>query len=79
MRWIPPIAPQCKINFDEACFSIEGVEGLGAVIRDASGQVHGALTQRMKIPLSATIIKALACHRAMIFVKDEGVLDYVRF
>ena len=67
MRWIPPIAPQCKINFDEACFSTEGAAGLGAVIRDASSQVHGALAQRIKFSLSATLVEALACHRAMVW------------
>lgn len=48
VRWIPPIMPQCNINFDGACFSTEGVAGLDAVIHDASGQVRGALAQRIK-------------------------------
>ena len=69
--------PKCKINFNGACFSIEGAVGLGPVIRDASSQVHGALAQRIKIPLSEAIVEALACHRAMIFVKDAGVLDCI--
>ena len=62
---------------DGACFPTEGVIGLGAVIRDASSQVHGALAQRIKISCSAITMEALACHRAMIFAKDEGVMDCI--
>ena len=52
VRWIPPISPHYKINFDGACFSTKGAAGLGAVIRDASGKVLGALAQRIKKNLS---------------------------
>lgn len=77
VRWIPPISPHYKINFDGACFSTKGAAGLGAVIRDASGKVLGALAQRIKKPISAATVEALACHRVMFFAKDEGVLDYI--
>ena len=77
VRWIPPISPHYKINFDGACFSTKGAAGLGAVIRDASGKVLGALAQRIKKPISVATVEALACHRVMFFAKDEGVLDYI--
>ena len=33
VRWIPLIFPHYKVNFDGACFMIEGTAGLGAIIR----------------------------------------------
>ena len=43
VRWMPPISPLYKINFDGALFNDLGVARLGVVIRDSSGQVVGAL------------------------------------
>lgn len=43
VRWMPPISPLYKINFDGALFNDLGAAGLGVVVRDSSGQVVGAL------------------------------------
>lgn len=50
IRWMPPIAPFYKINFDGALFSEKGDAGLGVVICDSSGQVASALTEQIPIP-----------------------------
>ena len=77
VRWIPPIFPHYKVNFDGACFTTEGTAGMGAIIRDASGKVSRAIAQQIKNPISAATVEALACRRAMILAKDEGVLDCI--
>lgn len=77
MRWIPQILPHYKVNFDGACFTTEGTAGMGAIIRDASGKVSRAIAQQIKNPISAATVEALACCRAMILAKDEGVLDCI--
>ena len=77
VRWIPPISPHCKVNFDAAFFSSEGIAGLGVVIRDCSGKVLHALAQRIVKPTSVVAAEALACQRAMFFAKEHGMLDYI--
>lgn len=77
MRWIRPILHYYKVNFDGACFTTEGIVGLGAIIRDASGKVFHATAQQIENPISAATVEALACRRAMILAKDEGVLDCI--
>lgn len=44
---------------------IVGAAGLGAVIRDSSVKVLGALAQKIILPSSAAAVEALACCRAM--------------
>ena len=77
IRWIPPISPHCKVNFDAAFFSSEGIAGLGVVIRDCSGKVLHALAQRIVKPISVVAAEALACRRAMFFAKEHGTLDCI--
>ena len=44
---------------------------------DASSKVFRAIAQQIKNPISAATVEALACCRAMILAKDEGVLDCI--
>nr|POE73939.1 hypothetical protein CFP56_59391 [Quercus suber] len=76
-RWIPPILPYCKVNFNKALFSSEGTTGLEIVIRDSSGNALHALAQRIIKPTSTAVVEALACRRAMFFAKEKGVLDCI--
>ena len=69
VRWMPPISPLYKINFDGALFSNLGAAGLGVVIRDSCGHVVGALAERIPIPMSAVTVEAVACRRALYFAK----------
>ena len=77
VKWIPPIPPHCKVNFDAAFFSSDGTAGLGVVIRDSSGKVLHALAQRIVKPISVVAAEALACRRAMDFAKEHGKLDCI--
>ena len=82
VRWMPPISPLFKMNFDRALFSDLGAAGLGVVIRDSSGhdssgQVVGALAKRIPIPKSAAIVEALTCRRALNFAKELSTFDVV--
>ena len=77
VRWIPPIPPHCKVNFDAAFFSSDGTAGLGVVIQDFSGKVLHALAQRIVKPISVAAAEALACRRAMDFAKEHGRMDCI--
>ena len=56
--WTPPNFPLYKVNFDGATFSKIGVAGLGAVVRDHSGNVIGAMTERVQLPSSPAVVEA---------------------
>ena len=45
VRWITPISPHYKVNYDGAIFKESGAAGLGVIIRDSVGGVIGALTE----------------------------------
>ena len=77
VRWMPPISPLYKINFDGALFSDIGAASLGVVIRDSCGLVMGALAERIPIPMSAATVEALACRRALYFAKEFSICELV--
>lgn len=58
-----------------ALFSNLGAAGLGMVICDSSGQVVGALAERIPIPKFAATIEALACRRALTFAKELSIFE----
>ena len=65
------------MNFDGALFSDLGAAGLGVVIHDPSGQVVGALAERIPIPKSAATVEALACRRALNLAKELSIFYVV--
>lgn len=77
VRWIPPILPHAKINFDVAIFKDSDSAGIVVVVRNNSGTVIAALSQRVLIPTSAAMVEVLACRRAMDFAKDISALDCI--
>nr|POE66539.1 hypothetical protein CFP56_18796 [Quercus suber] len=70
--WTPPNFPLYKVNFDEATFSMIGAAGLGAVVRDHSGNVIGAMIERVQLPSSPAVVEALARRRALFFAKEPS-------
>ena len=77
VRWMPPISPLYKINFDGALFSDLGAASLGVVIRDSCGLVVRALAERIPIPIFAATVEALACRRALYFAKELSICELV--
>uniref|UniRef100_A0A7N2LCN5 Reverse transcriptase zinc-binding domain-containing protein n=1 Tax=Quercus lobata TaxID=97700 RepID=A0A7N2LCN5_QUELO len=75
IRWIPPIHPRVKVNFDGATFNSKGSAGLGIVIQDGSGGVVGAMTERVHLPSSPAVVEAMACRRALLFAQEQGCVD----
>jgi len=73
----PPISPIYKINFDRALFSELDAARLGVVICDSSGQVIGALSKRISIPISVATVEALACQRALIFAEGLSIFKAI--
>ena len=77
MRWIPPVPPLYKINFDGAIFKEISCAGMGVVAHDSSGRVIGAMAEKIPILYAVATVKALACRRAMVFAKELCLVDCV--
>ena len=70
-RWVPPGADWYKANYDVAIFDSLGYAGLGVVIRDSSGNVIAALSQKIGLLHSVDTAEALVALRALqYFVWD---------
>ena len=76
-RWTPPLPSHLKINFDEATFKELGCVGISVVVRNSTGAVIGALSQRIMMPSFAAIVELLACRKALFFAKDLGVVQCI--
>ncbi|GLT90073.1 hypothetical protein SLE2022_080250 [Rubroshorea leprosula] len=63
VRWFPPAAPLFKLNVDGAISEQQRIFGIGAIIRDESGNVMAALQARGHGYLSPEVVE-LACGRA---------------
>ena len=73
-RRTPPLLPHLKINFDGDIFKELGCVGIDVVVRNSTGAIIGALSQRIMMPSSAAIVELLACRKAMFFAKELGVV-----
>ena len=72
-RWKPPSAGLFKINFDGAVFMDRSLVGLGIVIRDESGLIIVALSQKIPLPSSMELVEALVARRALIFAQEISI------
>ena len=70
VKWSPPAEGGYKANFDAAFFENSEMVGLGVVVRDSSGNIMGALSQKIPRPQSVEHAEALAVRRAVILVKE---------
>ena len=77
MKWQPPGAGLFKINFDGAVFEDRKLAGLGIVIRDESGLIIAALSQKIPLPSSVDMVEALAARQALIFAQEISIFKAV--
>ena len=60
VRWKPPPNASQKVNFDDATFKDIQKAGLGAVIRNSSGQVLASISEQVPLLHTSDIVEALA-------------------
>ena len=75
VRWCPPQAGFFKTNFDVAIFDGSGLAGIGMAIRDQSGQIIAALSQKIRMPYSVDLAEALACSRVVLFAQGLSLFQ----
>ena len=61
------------MNYDEAYFTKEEEAGIGVVVRNKSGQVMASLAEKIAMPSTMEVLKAMAARRAMIFMMELGL------
>ena len=69
-NWKPPAGQLFKLNFDAAIF--ENGSGVGAVIRNAAGEVMAALSARGEAVADNEEAEVRACRKALEFAIDAG-------
>ena len=82
--WSHPLVGVFKVNFDAALFENIGSAGIGVAIRDSDGEIIAALSQRIPLPFSVEMAKAMAACRALLFAQGLSLYkvmmkgDYLR-
>ena len=69
-NWKPLVGQLFKLNFDAAIF--ENGSGVGAVIRNAAGEVMAALSVRGEAVSDSEEAEVRACRKALEFAIDAG-------
>ena len=59
-RWTPPSEGWYKVNMDRVVFKGLGSCGIGIVIRNERGEIMGAMSKRLDLPLQALEMEAKA-------------------
>ncbi|XP_030959087.1 uncharacterized protein LOC115981037 [Quercus lobata] len=73
MRWTPPEASHFKTNFDGTFLTENGAAGIGVVIRNNTGQVKAALSEKIHAPALVTVLEMLAARRVVAFTREMGI------
>lgn len=70
VKWSPSLEGMHKANFDAALFENSDMARLGVVVRDNSGNIMRALSQKIALPQSVEHSEALAASQAVNLVKE---------
>ena len=82
--WSRPPMGVFKVNFNATLFENIGSAGIGVAIRDSDGEIIAALSQRIPLPFSMEMAKAMAARRALLFAQGPSLYkvmmkgDYLR-
>lgn len=68
--WSPPCEGRYKVNVDRAVFKETGSCGIGVVIRNDRGQIMGAKSKKLELPLGAMEVEAKAFMEGMLLEVD---------
>ena len=71
-HWQPPPQNMYKLNFDAAVFMEQQRSGVGAIIRNAQGEVIAGMSAKGPYVRDSKETKALACRQAVVFAMEAG-------
>ena len=61
------------MNYDGAYFADEEEAGIGVIVMNELGQVMASLAEKLIMPSTVEVPKAMTARRAMIFMKELGL------
>ena len=76
VKWKPPSLNRYKINVDSAMFKEQCMASVGILIRDAEGQLIGACSRKLEVPLGAIEAEAKAVKLGLMFARDLSIQDF---
>ncbi|XP_075633713.1 uncharacterized protein LOC142606215 [Castanea sativa] len=71
-HWQPPPQNMYKLNFDAAVFMEQQCSGVGAIIRNAQGEVMAGMSAKGSYVRDSEEAQALACRQAVVFTFYHG-------
>ena len=75
--WSPPIEGWYKVNVDGAVFKESSSCGIGVVIRNDQGQIMGATSKKLNLPLGAVEVEVKAFEEGLLLAGDLGLKQVI--
>lgn len=66
-----------KINTDGVVFKDTGQSGIGVVVRNEKGDMMGAMSKKILLPLGVLEVEARAAEEGIIFARDLGLGEII--
>ena len=75
--WSPPIEGWYKVNVDGVVFRESSSYGIGVVIRNEQGQIVGAMSKKLNLPIKAVEVEAKVFEEGLLLAGDLGLKQVI--